>query len=110
MTAPTANHFFTLAGRDGSNGDIVVKTINVSSVPVNATMNISGAANLAGQAQLTELTSARLTDNNSLENPATVIPMTSQLVIPGPEFTHSFPANSLTVLRLKTNSTLPAGN
>jgi alpha-L-arabinofuranosidase len=62
--------------------------------------NSWGGNVFAPQAQMTVLTSARLTDNNSLEKPASVVPAVSNITIPGTDFTHEFPANSLTVLRL----------
>ena len=102
MTAPAANHFFALAGRDATTGDLIVKAINVSRERVNATVKVSGVNGFAPQAQLTVLASTRLADNNSLENPTNVIPAVTSLSIPGAEFAHGFPANSLTVLRLKT--------
>ena len=102
VTAPAANHFFALAGRDATTGDLIVKVINVSRELVNATVKVSGVNGFAPQAQLTELASARLADNNSLENPTNVMPAVTSLSIPGAEFAHGFPANSLTVLRLKT--------
>ncbi len=101
VTAPTAEHFFASAGRDDATGDLIIKAINVSPEPVNATINVSGVAGFAPQAQQTVLASDRLTDNNSLDDPRKVVPVTTSLEISGPQFTHDFPANSLTVLRLK---------
>ena len=100
-TAPTPDHFFALAGRDETTGDLIIKAINVSRAPLNATVKVAGVTGLAPQAQQTVLTSPRLTDNNSLNQPARVTPVVTDLTIPGAEFAHEFPANSLTVLRLK---------
>ena len=47
----------------------IVKAINVSREPVNATVKVSGVNGFAPQAQLTVLASARLADNNSLDKP-----------------------------------------
>jgi alpha-L-arabinofuranosidase len=103
VTAPTADHFFALAGREAGTGDLIIKAINVSPDPVQATVNVSGVTHFAPQAQLTVLESARLADNNSLENPTNIVPAVTGLALPGTaKFTHEFPARSLTVLRLKT--------
>jgi alpha-L-arabinofuranosidase len=51
---------------------------------------------------VTVLTSARGSDNNSLENPVAVVPSTTRAKIAGAKFDYEFPAQSLTVLRLKT--------
>jgi alpha-N-arabinofuranosidase len=48
------------------------------------------------------LRSDRLDDNNSLDNPAKVVPGTSGIATAGTRFSHEFPAFSLTVMRLKT--------
>lgn len=101
VTAPNADHFFASAGRDATSGDLIIKAINVSPDPVKATVNVSGLPGFAPQVQLTVLASSRPSDNNSLETPANVVPVTTSLMIPGLEFTNDFPANSLTVLRLK---------
>jgi alpha-L-arabinofuranosidase len=101
VTAPVADHFFALAGRDGTTGDLVLKAINISPQPVHATLDISGMAGFVPQAQVTVLASGRLTDNNSLEEPAKVVPQTTSRIISDSKFVQDFPANSLTVLRLK---------
>ena len=46
------------------------------------------------------LTGASADDENSFEAPTKVAPRETPVAVPGPEFTHIFPANSLTVLRL----------
>jgi alpha-L-arabinofuranosidase len=102
VMAPVVEHFFAEAGRDETTGDLIIKAINVSPNPVNATVNVSGLVGFAPPAQLTVLTSARLADNNSLADPAKVAPVTTRLTISDLKFVHDFPANSLTVLRLKT--------
>ena len=96
-----AEHFFAAAGRDATSGDLIIEAINVSPDPVNATVNVSGMARFAPQAQLTVLTSGRLADNNSLEKTANVAPVNTSFMISDLKFAHDFPANSLTVLRLK---------
>ncbi len=101
VTAPTADRFFALAGQDEKTGELVIKAINVSPKPMNATLNLTGLQHVAPTAQLTVLTSARLTDNNSLDTPTKVVPATSIINVSGPQFTHEFPANSLTILRLR---------
>ena len=50
---------------------------------------------------LTVLASPNAADENSLEQPTKVAPKTQSLEIPGPAFSHTFPANSVSVLRVK---------
>ena len=49
---------------------------------------------------VTVLASADPTDENSLENPNKVVPKESPLADAGDNFVHSFPGNSVSVIRL----------
>jgi alpha-L-arabinofuranosidase len=100
-TAPETQRFFALAGRDEARGDLVFKCINAASEPQSATLNVNGATNLGTEAEATVLTSERTNDNNSMENPSKVVPVTTKLKISGAQFTHDFPANSFTLMRIK---------
>ena len=62
---------------------------------------LQGVGKLSGSAQAIVLTSGSPEDENSLDEPTKVAPKTQTLDLPGPTFQHSFPANSLTVLRVK---------
>jgi alpha-L-arabinofuranosidase len=101
-TAASPDKFLTLAGRDESSGDIVLKAINTSAEPMTAMLNIAGTEQLAPEAEVTVIKSGQLSDNNSLENPAKVAPVTGKAAVSGPKFTHEFPAYSFTLMRLKT--------
>jgi alpha-N-arabinofuranosidase len=50
---------------------------------------------------LAVLTSEHPDDNNSLEDPAAVVPVSSRIASIETDFRHNFPAYSLTVMRLK---------
>jgi len=101
VTAPVPSNFFVTAGRRESTGEVIVKAINPTSDPVNATLKLLDLANVGSSAEMTRITSARASDNNSLTSPTNVIPSVSQINIPGPTFAQEFPPNSLTVLKLK---------
>jgi alpha-L-arabinofuranosidase len=101
-TAPSVTRFFAVAGRDAASGDIVLKAINTASESVVASLNITGTERVAPEAELTVLKSDRPNDNNSLDTPAKVTPVTSQITVPGAAFTHEFPPYSFTLIRLKT--------
>jgi alpha-L-arabinofuranosidase len=102
VTAPIPSSFFASAGRDETSGDLVLKAVNLSPEPVDAAINVTGAPDISSKGQLTLLTSANLSDNNSLEDPTHVQPVTTEISLTEPKFTREFPAHSLTVLRLKT--------
>lgn len=99
--APETHRLFVSAGRDETTGEWIIKAINTASEPMVAKLSMNGIADPGTQARCTVLTSAKLTDNNSMEHPNRVMPVTTQITLGD---THEFPANSLTVLRFKTKS------
>ena len=98
--APVSDRFFALAGRDERAGEMVLKAINVSGTPVSARVNLIGASRLAGKGRLITLSSERLADNNSFEQPAKVAPVEGVLETAGDHFSFQFPPNSLTIVRV----------
>ena len=101
VTAQPSQNLFAVSGRDDKTGDIIVKVINTSPQPCDAKLDIGSVSGIARNALLTVLTSEHGADNNSLENPKRVVPTQTDLAVPGPEFTHQFPPNSCSVIRLK---------
>ena len=82
--------------------DIILKVVNVTGSPRETQIDLRGVKSVAPEATATVLTSAAGTDENSLEQPTKVSPVQHPLNLAGSRFRHTFPANSLTVLRLKT--------
>lgn len=101
-TAAGSQRFLALAGRDDDSGGLVLKVINTSPDPVATTLSLSGVDRIAPEGEVTVLRSDRLDDNNSLDNPAKVVPATSKIATAGARFSHEFPPFSLTVMRLRT--------
>lgn len=99
VTAPASDRFFAEAGQDEKNGDLVIKAINVSPFPTIAALNFSGLGHMTSSAWLTILSSAHLSDNNSLDAPTNVVPQTSVINVSGPQWTHEFPPHSLSIIR-----------
>jgi alpha-L-arabinofuranosidase len=96
------NGFYASTTYSKSSNQIIVKAINPNNAPMQTTFNISGAASLAPDATLIQLTSANATDENSLAAPTYVLPVTNSVAIPAANFTLTLPANSLSILRLGT--------
>jgi alpha-L-arabinofuranosidase len=55
----------------------------------------------AGLAKATVLTCDKSTDENTLDEPTEVAPKTQAVPVASPNFRHTFPGNSVTVMRLK---------
>lgn len=89
------------ASRDEKSGDIIIKVVNASNAAVTAQVNLNGAGKLSGTAKAIVLTSASALDENTLEQPTKVSPKTETIKISGTTLKRAFPANSLTIIRLK---------
>ena len=81
-------------------GQVVVKAVNPYGTPVATPFNVTGVNSIASNATVIQLTSGSSTDENSLASPTYVFPVTNAIVNAGTNFTLTFPANSLSILRL----------
>jgi alpha-L-arabinofuranosidase len=102
QTPSAPKQLFALAGRDEPSGDLIVKVINASPEPAVTTLNLSGMERLAPEAQITVLKSDLPTDNNSMDSPTKIVPVTTKEAIPGPTFTREFPPYSFTLVKVHT--------
>jgi alpha-L-arabinofuranosidase len=92
--------FYVSAIRDVKTGEIIIKAVNATAAPVEANLQLKGVSKLGSKSTVTILTSASLTDENSLDEPRKVAPVTVPFSAAGTEFGHVFKPNSITVLRL----------
>jgi alpha-L-arabinofuranosidase len=83
-----------------SSGQIIVKAVNVNNSPFSATFNVTGLDSVASSAAVIQLSGNPL-DQNSLDSPTYISPVTNVLGNAGTNFTVALPANSLTILRLQ---------
>lgn len=95
-TVPT---LFASAGLDEKTGDMIVRIVNSSSKAQKVQIRLAQPTAYAGTATI--LTSARSTDENSLDEPNKVSPYSKKVRIDKNNPTVACPALSLTVLRLK---------
>lgn len=89
-----------LAGRFNDSGEIALKVVNVSAEDYDTQLLLEGFGKVKSRAKMTVLT-GNPADENSLEQPKKISPRTSQIENAGSTFKHSFPAHSLTILRLE---------
>ena len=99
-TAPAMKSLYASASRDHTSGEVILKVVNVSNDEVPAEIKLNGANGFRSPAQTIVLTSENSTDENTIENPTKVAPVTKPVEIKGATFNHRFPGNSLTVFRL----------
>ncbi len=80
--------------------EVILKVVNVSSSDQETDLQLQGAK-VSPIASATVLASAKPQDENTLDQPLRVRPVARTLTHAGAAFRHTFPANSVTVLRLK---------
>jgi alpha-L-arabinofuranosidase len=96
------NAIYATSAKDSSNGDLIVKVVNTSALPVETELDFSGAK-ISGTGTATVLTSENGTDENSLDEPTKVSPKTEAVNFSGTTLKRSFAGNSFTVFRLKSS-------
>ena len=85
------------------NGDVVMKVVNTASVAQETAISLPGALRPAGTGKSWILSSESFEDQNTFENPMFVSPRETALDGLTLPLTHVFPAQSVSVLRLKVN-------
>jgi alpha-L-arabinofuranosidase len=92
---------FVCAGLDRRTGETVIFVVNPYAEAREGTVALSGVGRVAPEGTAIELTSGSPDDENSFESPTKVAPREEAIAVAGPVFQRTFPACSLTVLRLK---------
>ena len=91
---------YAVAGRAEKGGDVILKIVNADEKPQDVRISLAGLKGKVKSGTLTVLASADPMDENSLENPDKVVPRQSPLADAGESFVHTFPGNSVSVIRL----------
>jgi len=98
--ARTAKSMFAVASR-AALGDVILKVVNAAAKARAAQIDLLGLDGRVKSVVASVLTSAGDDDENTLDKPTKVAPVTSALPVAAAAFTHVFPARSVTVLRMK---------
>jgi alpha-L-arabinofuranosidase len=94
---------YAIAGTTTKSGELILKVVNADDKPQETRINLQGFPSLTKQATLTTLSHPDRTAENSLTEPTAIVPQESAIEV-SPDFTHTFPANSINVLRVKTTA------
>ncbi|HEX6465359.1 MAG TPA: alpha-L-arabinofuranosidase C-terminal domain-containing protein, partial [Vicinamibacterales bacterium] len=102
-TGPTGpfDGLYVSATREDASGDVILKLVNVQATAQPVRIALRGVPSVKPQAS-GEILTGEPTAINSVAEPTKVTPKPVHITNAGPEFTHELPANSVTVLRLKT--------
>jgi alpha-L-arabinofuranosidase len=98
---PMLRSLYASASQTRTAREVILKVVNVSRTDQPAEIVLNGARIVRPGSKVTVLTSAKPTDENTLENPKAVAPVTKPLSANSTEFHHVFPGNSVSVMRLK---------
>ena len=103
LNAPDAAKLFASATRDRATGETILKVVNgdIASTPVR--LEFGGVKRMANKITVFTLTSESVQDENSFTEPRKVFPRPSKVRVNAPQFSYTFPASSLTVLRLRSS-------
>jgi alpha-L-arabinofuranosidase len=104
---PIVQPLVASASYSARSGQIIVKAVNDSGSAITNTFYLNGVASIAPQASLVQLTSGSALNENSPAAPTNVFPATTAVTNAATNFVYTFPANSLSVLRLQTPPALP---
>ncbi len=83
-------------------GEVILKVVNVSSEALDTEIKLNGVSALSSPAQAIVLSSENPTDENTIDHPTKVAPVSERIEVGSPVIRREFPGNSLTVLRLRT--------
>ncbi|HEY5909405.1 MAG TPA: alpha-L-arabinofuranosidase C-terminal domain-containing protein [Verrucomicrobiae bacterium] len=100
VTCPRTKSLYATASREKNGGDLILKVVNASPDAQETEIKLTGAR-LGGTAKLTVLTSNDPQDENTLEQPTRVSPVEKTVSCAGSGLRHSFPGNSVTILRAR---------
>jgi alpha-L-arabinofuranosidase len=101
-TQASPQPLYYVAGRADATSEIILKMVNVTDTARDVEINLKGVPSIQPDAKAVVLTSKGPLDENTLDAPCKVAPVTTTIDKPGTTFRHVFPANSVTVIRLKT--------
>ena len=94
-------------GYDSEAGELVVKVVNALTHTTKGTVRLN-ANGIVASGKVITLKADQLTDENDKENPTRISPVESSYSGFAEEFDYDFPANSLTIFRIKCSEAAPA--
>jgi alpha-L-arabinofuranosidase len=92
--------FFATAGYDGKGKTVVLRATNYDKTPVQAEIQLDGAATVGATGQHIVIRADSPDDENSLESPLRIVPHEQPLPNCGKRFSVTLPPQSVNVLRI----------
>jgi alpha-L-arabinofuranosidase len=100
MSYTEPQKLFSIAGRDGKTGDLIIKVVNAAAEPYSVDIDLKGAVEPGSEARVTILRADSLRAENSFAEPKRYVPVDSLLTGVTNKFTMAFAPFSISVLRI----------
>jgi alpha-L-arabinofuranosidase len=94
---------FASASYASDSHTVIVKVVNMAQEPIETTLNLRGATQIKPEATAIVM-SGQPRDVNTIEEPKKIAPKEEPMTNAGESFTRTFPAHSLTVLRIAASA------
>ncbi len=98
---PVIQSLYAVAGLNKAADELILKVVNTAFADQETDIRLAGADKVQPSGTAIVLSSEKPSDENTLQNPTKVSPVTHQFQNAAKDFKHTFPADSVTVLRLK---------
>ena len=100
VSYPVTKSLYAVASRAKGGREVILKVVNVAPGSLETELKLNGAK-VGPTAAVTVLASDKPEDENSLEEPTHVAPVSSTIAWNGPSLRHVLPGNSVTIFRVK---------
>ena len=100
--ADTTEQLFYSVTKDSKKGTLFLKVVNVSDSIQSPVIDINSAKEIIATGQEIVLTSAKVTDTNTIDNPENIIPVSTVAKGLSRHFTYNFKPHSVTVLKINS--------
>ena len=92
---------FASASYERKSKEVILKVVNATPTALETDIRLPGGGTVQRQARVVVLASTSLKAENSLDQPRQIAPQTTAIKNAGAEFKQTFPASSVTVLRMR---------
>ncbi|MGC8744609.1 MAG: alpha-L-arabinofuranosidase C-terminal domain-containing protein [Verrucomicrobiia bacterium] len=97
---PVMKSLYGSASLVSSTKEVILKVVNVSFESQTSEIVVPGKKIMDGELNAITLTSEKATDENSFDEPTKVSPKPIKIQVKSNTISHTFPANSLTIIRI----------
>lgn len=98
---PTMKALYASSMLSSSGDEVILKVVNTSAAKLATDIKLNGAKKVGSKARIVVLTSKDSMDENTIDDPTKVAPVELKIDNASENFKHTFPGNSVSVIRLE---------